>query len=394
MTELSPELRELAQACGVAVDYWDWRGRHVPVGAGTVVPVLAALGVDAGTPAAAAAALADRERDRWARMLPPCLVTREGHTPAFPVHVRHGDPVQVWVELEDGGRRDDVRQLENWEPPREVDGRLVGEASFAVPAGLPLGYHTLRARSGDAEAAAALVVTPAWLGLPERLGDRRAWGLATQLYSVRSRRSWGVGDLADLAELAGWAAPAGRRLRPGQPAARGRADGADGALAVPADQPPLRQPALPAGRAAWPSTPTCRRPTGPRSRRCAPTVQERAAATDTIDRDASWAAKRAALRLVHAVPRTTERDAAYAAYQRARGAGADRLRHLVRAGRGARRRLAGVAGRSCATPAPPPSPPSGPTHQDAVDFHRWLQWLTDEQLGRAGPRRARAWPSG
>ena len=30
------------------------------------------------------------------------------------------------------------------------------------------------------------------------------WGLMTQLYSVRSRRSWGHGDLDDLAELARW----------------------------------------------------------------------------------------------------------------------------------------------------------------------------------------------
>ncbi|MFL6130898.1 MAG: 4-alpha-glucanotransferase, partial [Mycobacteriales bacterium] len=209
MPDLSPELRALAEACGVATDFWDWRGRHVPVGAETVLPVLAALGIDAGTPEAAAAALRDRHRARWSRMLPPCLVTRQGQTPAFPVHVPHGSPVEVRVELEDGGGWHDVRQLENWEPAREVDGRLVGEATFEVPGGLPLGYHTLRARSGDAEAAAALVVTPAWLGLPERMGGRRSWGVATQLYSVRSRRSWGVGDLADLAELAGWAARLG-----------------------------------------------------------------------------------------------------------------------------------------------------------------------------------------
>ena len=34
------------------------------------------------------------------------------------------------------------------------------------------------------------------------LEKRRGWGLATQLYSVRSKRSWGIGDFADLADLA------------------------------------------------------------------------------------------------------------------------------------------------------------------------------------------------
>ena len=56
--------------------------------------------------------------------------------------------------------------------------------------------------SGGQETSAALIVTPSWLGLPERLGSRRVWGLAAQLYSVRSKRSWGVGDLTDLADLA------------------------------------------------------------------------------------------------------------------------------------------------------------------------------------------------
>src|SRR5215471_11543495 len=34
----------------------------------------------------------------------------------------------------------------------------------------------------------------------------RRWGLCVQLYSVRSRRSWGHGDLRDLADLARWSA--------------------------------------------------------------------------------------------------------------------------------------------------------------------------------------------
>ena len=32
----------------------------------------------------------------------------------------------------------------------------------------------------------------------------RSWGFAAQLYSVRSRGSWGHGDLRDLADLAAW----------------------------------------------------------------------------------------------------------------------------------------------------------------------------------------------
>ena len=34
----------------------------------------------------------------------------------------------------------------------------------------------------------------------------QSWGFAVQLYSVRSRDSWGHGDLHDLAEFATWSA--------------------------------------------------------------------------------------------------------------------------------------------------------------------------------------------
>ena len=36
--------------------------------------------------------------------------------------------------------------------------------------------------------------------------QQRSWGFAVQLYSLRSRNSWGHGDLRDLADLARWSA--------------------------------------------------------------------------------------------------------------------------------------------------------------------------------------------
>jgi len=131
VSELTPGLVELAAAYGVATEYWDWRGQHVRVGGDTLVAVLAALGVDASTERAAEAALAARRTERWQAMLPPCLVTAQGRTPWFWAHVPHGDPVEVWVELEDGGVRRDVVQQDHWVEPARVDGSLIGEATFA-----------------------------------------------------------------------------------------------------------------------------------------------------------------------------------------------------------------------------------------------------------------------
>ncbi len=72
-----------------------------------------------------------------------------------------------------------------------------------LPADLPAGYHRINRRDGTT---ARVIVTPEACFLPDSL---RIWGWAIQLYSARSRRSWGIGDLADLRRLGGWARRAG-----------------------------------------------------------------------------------------------------------------------------------------------------------------------------------------
>ena len=73
---------------------------------------------------------------------------------------------------------------------RPVDG--------ALPDGLPFGYHHLHPKGGSDT---LLVVSPGRCFLPD---DLRTWGFAAQLYAARSRDSWGIGDLADLARLGRW----------------------------------------------------------------------------------------------------------------------------------------------------------------------------------------------
>src|SRR5437660_270882 len=51
-------------------------------------------------------------------------------------------------------------------------------------------------------AVATRIVSPGRCVLPAQ----PTWGWAVQLYALRSAASWGMGDLADLAELARWSA--------------------------------------------------------------------------------------------------------------------------------------------------------------------------------------------
>ena len=99
---------------------------------------------------------------------------------APPVFVRPGARLPRGVrsiELENGGER-----------PGGL--LLTGDA--------PYGYHHLVMRDGRR---VPMVTSPGRCALPDAL---RGWGWAAQLYAVRSREGWGIGDLGDLRSLGSW----------------------------------------------------------------------------------------------------------------------------------------------------------------------------------------------
>jgi 4-alpha-glucanotransferase len=394
---LTPDLVELAHAHGVATEFWDWQGRHTEVSRESVEAVLAALGVPAHTDDSVVASLAAVRQAPWRRTLPACVVTRSGRPAEVPVHVPHLAPVRLHAELEDGGRVD-LPAVDRWVDPQEVDGALVGEATFAVPGDLPLGWHELVATVGDQQVQAArvpLVVTPDRLDLPpEVAAGPPTWGLMTQLYSVRSRRSWGHGDLDDLGELAQWG---------------GQDLGAGFVLVNPLHAPSPTVPVEPS-----PYLPVTRRFVSPlyvrvervpehayltgavRSEieRAALLQRATSASSALLDRDAVWEAKRSALTLVHTVPRSAAREADYRGFLAREGAG------LVDFGTWCA--LAEVHGDvwsewpvELRTPGSAAVAAARADLADRVDFYCWLQWVVDEQLGDAQARaRAAGMPLG
>ena len=77
----------------------------------------------------------------------------------------------------------------------------------ALPADLPVGSFTLRVGFGDDSEEATLLVAPERAYQGE--SQARFWGIAVQLYAVRSQRNWGHGDFTDLAALIDIAADRG-----------------------------------------------------------------------------------------------------------------------------------------------------------------------------------------
>ena len=171
----------------------------------SVDAVLAAMEVDVADPAAALAGTA--RTSAWRRMLPPCVVVgagrRSGRSPCTSTTARPSRSGSTWRPA---GGATGSRQVDHWVRARaSVDGRPIGEATFAVPADLPLGYHRLarpvrRHRGRDAADRHARLARAA------RAAAATAGRGASPPSSTACARaqSWGVGDLVDLTDLAVW----------------------------------------------------------------------------------------------------------------------------------------------------------------------------------------------
>ena len=169
----SEDLRALAAAHGIATSFDGWGGVRSQASAATLTAVLGALGVDASSPGAVRAALVDAADAPWRDTLPPVVVVTDAAGGTAVVHVRDGEPAAATAVLDDGTERE-LAMTDQWADPREVDGVLTGRAHFAVPAGLPLGYHTLRAVTGHA----APSPSPSWWSPPPACPCRRPWATA------------------------------------------------------------------------------------------------------------------------------------------------------------------------------------------------------------------------
>ncbi len=344
------ELARLAEEFGVASEYRDWRGRSVRVGADTLRHVLTAVGLDVSDPGAALR----EHRERAAhRLLPPAVVARWGQPPWAGLSADIS--LETRVDLEDG-------------------------RTVAPDSDLPPGIHVLRAEHGATRERCPLLVVPNRLETMDE--HHRQWGLMLQLYSLRSRASWGIGDLRDLAELADWSS---RDLGAGFVVSN--------PLHATEPVPPVEpSPYLPVSR-RYVSPLYLRIEDVPEYARLEPTqreqiqrmarpLREQARTADLLDRDEAWRAKRAALAILFDAPRTPERRSAYQAFLEREGAalvefatwnalaeeyGTDYRRWPTR--------LHDVSSNVVGAEALRRWP--------EIEFHRWLQWLLDEQLAAA-----------
>ena len=208
-------IERMSQLRGIGEAYHNYRGELEQFSLETKAGILDAMGCAVDDDGELAQAIAQAEAARWRKFL-PAVATARGARVGFDVNItaREFGSAIVWrVLFENGAQLDGTTStadcVEVWRG--EVAGSWITRRRFELPVDLPPGYHEFEAKiAGGDKDHCRLIVSPPNCFEPEAIAaGRRLWGIAVQLYTVRSRSNWGIGDFGDLEMLIRWVASFG-----------------------------------------------------------------------------------------------------------------------------------------------------------------------------------------
>ena len=212
-SQVTIALETLAARCGIQSSGEDAFGHQQETGADLKRALLKAMRFRADTEQQATEALNALEASEWECALPPvAVVYTNADAIAVPVVLPAGTREVRWaLRLEEGtqpqGTQPQGKQQEGVVEAQALPlieqiqhhGRSLERRSLTLPDGLPLGYHKLSLHGLAGET--TLIVTPGRCWLPSKADHAHMWGLAANLFLLRTEHNWGIGDFTDLRAL-------------------------------------------------------------------------------------------------------------------------------------------------------------------------------------------------
>ncbi|HRX89405.1 MAG TPA: 4-alpha-glucanotransferase [Steroidobacteraceae bacterium] len=208
-------LTELARLRGIGDAFHDYRGELRRFSLATKTELLRAMGVAVDDPTMLEAEVAAARRACAGSVIRPVVAIRPEAAKVAIVTRADQDWITLTFEirLAPGGTAEGaalIRALGEIER-FTVDDVLYVRRELPLPAGLPPGYHQLDLRVGDHAVVSAqlIVASPQCQQYAQSAAGCRGWGVAVQLYALRSAKDWGIGDFRDLDAVVQRLAPLG-----------------------------------------------------------------------------------------------------------------------------------------------------------------------------------------
>ena len=215
---------ELSVLAGIIPEYYDIFGTHHVISKEARTAILSAMGLHIGTVQEVAREIEKIETRQWHAVLDPVTVISVNNQPhslaahlALPEGMEQTTEITLTLEDEQGKRETlqfpagTVQVNEE----RNIDGRRFVKILFLLPQE-EMGYYRVFLTcshqspgfdrgAASLEGSTRLIVTPDSCYMPEQLQAGKTWGIALNLYALRSEQNWGIGDFGDLRSLITWA---------------------------------------------------------------------------------------------------------------------------------------------------------------------------------------------
>lgn len=208
----SDKLNELAEQVGILPSFLD-RTTNITYRAddASKQAILNSLGYSCYSDAEIEDSFLKLKKEAYASLIDKTLVVRESKQEDLLVHVRvpfnQKQTYLTWqITTESGEFFEDDVPLEALELLKEekIEDTLYQVWQLGLSLALEMGYHQLKVlfKETKKEETASLIIVPDKCYMPDVLADeKKVFGYPLQLYSLKSKNNWGIGDYSDLKKM-------------------------------------------------------------------------------------------------------------------------------------------------------------------------------------------------
>lgn len=204
------KLNQLAKKAGIWLNFLD-RGTNTLYEADTLSKqtILKSLGYKADSDKEIEASLKKIVSDEYAFLISKTHVVRlsESADTIMPVYIKKEDEAEtlIWrIKTAQNEEFYDEVPLSFLPTVKEdeIDGEIYIKKELSLYLELEMGYHLLTVEVNKKKETSSLIMVPDTCYMNEALAeDKKVFGFPVQLYAVRSKRNWGIGDFKDLEGL-------------------------------------------------------------------------------------------------------------------------------------------------------------------------------------------------
>jgi 4-alpha-glucanotransferase len=206
-------INELAELVGIVSEYWDIFGNKHVTSLETKKLLLRACGVNVDSIDEIKKVIEDIKARPWNRLTESVHVISINNQPIkIPLYIHINDePIDLkisWTITDENGNV--TERTLSYEEISISEERWINEKRYIKlelydDKERDIGYYTVSIRCSASgiklEGKSKIIVTPDFCYMPKRLEDWRTWGLSINLYSIRSKGNYGIGDLGDLKKI-------------------------------------------------------------------------------------------------------------------------------------------------------------------------------------------------